>query len=151
MRLTLNVVFQGPFPVSHSALHKASRALVDRSKSASCSKPGHMPKARPLRSQGSAGATASTSSATSTFAAPSTSAATAASSTSGTSAQEDDAEVSLDVSVPDAWASSKGDTLPETDEDQTASSKGTSSVEASGKYCVLDFVLMDLYHCQCIF
>lgn len=154
MRLTLvtyDVVFQGPFPVSHSALHKASRALVDRSKTASSSKPGHMPKARPLRSQGSAGATASTSSATSTFTAPSTSTATAASLTSGPSAQDGDADVSLDETVPDTWAASKGDNLPETDEDQAASSKGASSVEASGKYCRLKFVSMDLHHCQCFF
>ncbi|XP_034255665.1 uncharacterized protein LOC117653831 isoform X2 [Thrips palmi] len=47
--------FKVPFPVSQSALHKASRALVDRSKTASSSKPGHMPKARPLRSQASSG------------------------------------------------------------------------------------------------
>lgn len=47
-----------PFPVSQSALHKASRALVDRSKTASSSKPGHMPKARPLRLQTNTGAVA---------------------------------------------------------------------------------------------
>lgn len=51
--------------MSQSALHKASRALVDRSKTASSSKPGHMPKARPLRSQANSGAVATPSTSTS--------------------------------------------------------------------------------------